>query len=315
PFQDASFRIDLEVREEKADKAEADKKEASEENFDVQTDPYMDSVQKILDAVRSKEFSSAKEAFSDNGYRIYNDLVMYGNAELLLEDTELKTFKLNDQMIVRSVPMKFSFPRNDTEFTENVVFTFNKEGKIDALTFALSDIAVNDILNKPDKFGTVEEKIQLIQFMEVYKTAYCLEKIDYIESIFADNALIIVGTVLKEGENIGEMYESLSNDKKVKYEKMGKQEYIRRLRKVFKTNEFVNIRFEDNKVEKRNNQKIYALEIKQKYYSANYSDEGYLFLLMDLRDMEKPQIYVRAWQPDSMKTDDRLQLADWKFDF
>jgi hypothetical protein len=77
---------------------------------------------------------------------------MYGNACVILDKTDLKKYKLNDQTIVRSVPMSFSFPRNDTKFVENVVFTFNKENLIDALTFSLSDVAANDILKNPRQF-------------------------------------------------------------------------------------------------------------------------------------------------------------------
>ena len=211
--------------------------------------------------------------------------------------------------------MSFSFPRNDTKFTENVVFTFNKDNLIDAITFSLSDKAASDIINKPESFGTDEDKIQLIQFMELYKTAYCLKQIGYIESIFADNALIIVGRMLQPDEKIGEMDGMFETGKRVRYDKMGKKEYINRLKMAFNSNEFININFEENTVEKKNRQKIYSLEIKQFYNSTNYSDEGYLFLLMDLRNIKEPKIYVRAWQPDSMKVADRLKLSDFKISF
>jgi hypothetical protein len=157
--------------------------------------------------------------------------------------------------------------------------------------------------------------MQIIHFMELYKTAYCLKQIGYIESIFADNALIIVGRMLKPDEKMGEMDGMFDTGKRVKYDKMGKKEYLDRLKKAFNSNEFVNISFEENTVQKKNKQKIYSIEIKQFYNSTNYSDEGYLFLLMDLRNIKEPKIYVRAWQPDSMKISDRLKLSDFKISF
>ena len=36
-----------------------------------------------------------------------------------------------------------------------------------------------------------------MEFMENYKTAYCLKRFDYIRDIFADDAVIIVGNVAK----------------------------------------------------------------------------------------------------------------------
>ena len=41
---------------------------------------------------------------------------------------------------------------------------------------------------------------------------------------------------------------------------------------------------------------VYAIQIKQDYFSANYGDTGYLFLLVDVNDPDKPIIHVRAWQ-------------------
>ena len=39
-------------------------------------------------------------------------------------------------------------------------------------------------------------------------------------------------------------------------------------------------------------------QIKQDYYSTNYGDQGYLFLMVDLNDPDKPIIKVRTWQPE-----------------
>ncbi len=312
PFPDSSYpSIPLIVEENEPEPV----KETESTVVEIEKDVHFEAVSHILEAINNKKYHEAKHLFTPEAYQAFNDLIMYGNAGILVCDAELKKYKLNDQTIVRSVPMSFSFPRNDTKFTENVVFTFNKDNLIDAITFSLSDRAASDIINKPESFGTDEDKIQLIQFMELYKTAYCLKQIGYIESIFADNALIIVGRMLQPDEKIGEMDGMFETGKRVKYDKMGKKEYINRLKMAFNSNEFININFEENTVKKKNKQKIYSLEIKQFYNSTNYSDEGYLFLLMDLRNIKEPKIYVRAWQPDSMKVADRLKLSDFKISF
>ncbi len=43
---------------------------------------------------------------------------------------------------------------------------------------------------------------------------------------------------------------------------------------------------------------VYAIQIKQDYYSTNYGDEGYLFLMVDINDPLNPIIKVRTWQPE-----------------
>jgi len=187
--------------------------------------------------------------------------------------------------------------------------------KIDHVSFALSDIAIKDIMTKPESFASVQEKLQVIQFMEYYKTAYCLKEYDYIDKVFAENALIIVGKTLKPDptQQISEMYSKLSNEK-VKYIKMSKKEYMDHLELVFKSNEFINIQFEDNQVKRfGGKERVYGIQIKQNYYSSNYADQGYLFLMMDLSNPKEPKIYVRSWQPDKNADGSVLGLRDFSF--
>ena len=41
---------------------------------------------------------------------------------------------------------------------------------------------------------------------------------------------------------------------------------------------------------------LYCIQIKQDYYSSNYGDSGYLFLMVDLNRPDAPIIKVRTWQ-------------------
>jgi hypothetical protein len=256
------------------------------------------TVSTVVEAVETGNADAVFEYFTPDGLNMYNALIAGGNVKVLpLVDT-LKLVELETETMVRSVPMKFSYRNNSREFVEQVVFTFNDEQKIDAVSFAISDKAISDIVSRSSRFGSTQDKYQLISFLEHYKTAYCLKRLDHIESIFADNALIIVGHVVKAAEPIDGMYAMAGNDK-VEFIELSKTEYLERLRKVFKSNEFVNIHFEDNIVKKVNgDSKIYGIQIKQDYYSATYADKGYLFLMIDLNDSLNPKIYVRTWQPE-----------------
>ena len=66
---------------------------------------------------------------------------------------------------------------------DGAVFTLNKEGKIDCLSFGLNKPAVDDIMNQTSWNDTVRNV--LINFLESYKTAYALKRYGvYINSIF-----------------------------------------------------------------------------------------------------------------------------------
>jgi hypothetical protein len=92
---------------------------------------------------------------------------------------------------------------------------------------------------------------------------------------------------------------------------MTKSQYIERLKQVFAKQEYVNIQFEDATVKKTNrDSERYQIIIKQHYYSTTYADKGYLFLLADISDPEKPVIHVLVWDEDKNAL---MDYAEWNF--
>ena len=74
---------------------------------------------------------------------------------------------------------------------------------------------------------------------------------------------------------------------------------MEQLERCFESNEFINIRFAENDIVKAGKGgEIYGIQIKQDYYSSNYGDTGYLFLMVDLNDPKQPIITVRVWMPE-----------------
>ena len=272
--------------------------------------PYQQTMGQILENLNVKNEIPDRDLFTDEGYAQFQKIINYGNARLLNDKMNLFAAKVNDEVTVRPVPMQFEFPNNNRKFTENLTFIFDKNNKINAVNFALSEKAINDILSKSDAWGTLENKYQIIQFMEYYKTAYCLKNVEFVQNVFADNALIIIGNVLKQDKPIENMYQKLDN---VEYIRLSKQEYIDRLKLVFRSNEYVNVSFEDNTVKRVNgDDKIYGIQIAQNYWSSNYADKGYLFLMIDLNDPQQPKIYVRSWQPQKNPDGSIIGLEDFQ---
>lgn len=272
------------------------------------------NLQKLITYIEQKNINVDPSIFTDEGLNAYNKLIKYGNATILNQSNELKIVKVNNEFFVRSIPMKFTFSRNH-QFVENVIFIFDGQGKITDINFSISHVAINDILSKEDRFATQEEKYFLIRFMENYKTAYCLKRIDYIQNVFDEDALIIVGNILKKQKLPENPYYSGLSTNEISYQRLTKSEYMERLKKIFSYNEFVNIHFEDNIVKKANKDiNIFGIQIAQHYTSDTYADKGYLFLLIDLRDTLKPVIHVRTWQPQKNEDGSIYGLEDFPFD-
>ena len=124
--------------------------------------------------------------------------------------------------------------------------------------------------------------------------SYVTKDIDFLEQLFSEKALIIVGNVVKQ-TTVGHNYLS---SKQVRYNVRTKREYLDRLREIFEKNKTVNVEFTDFTVKRHPTREgIYGVSVKQRYTSDLYSDEGYVFLLWDFRDETAPKIHVRTWQP------------------
>lgn len=255
---------------------------------------YKIAIYNVVDAIRKKNYASVETYFTPDGYELFNKLIAYGKAKVVDSSIDLSFAELNGYVTCRSVPMQFSFSAG-RKFVENVVFVFDKSNKIDNISFGLSEVAKEDIFySKP---WSQQAKEVLASFLENYKTAYALKRADYLESIFADDALIIVGNVVEKLEGSPEL--GYQNNRYVTTTKVSKEEYIARLKNVFRYNEFVNIKFANNEVRKMGKGgEVYAIQIKQDYFSDNYGDSGYLFLMVDVNNPQQPIIHIRAWQEE-----------------
>ena len=309
-MRNSYLTLDLKEVRVKADSLTATVQEAETHNgmrflAGQQADTCRQLMQKVEAAIRGKDYESLKPYCTEQGYDMFRRLLQYGNARIIRQP-EYKFLAYNGDITCRSLPMSFKFRNNNRVFVEDVVFRLNKEKKIDELAFGLNKPAVDDIMNQTAWGDTA--RMVLINFLESYKTAYGLKRLDYIQSIFSDDALIITGSVLKSS-GVGER-QPLNKDV-VKYTRYSKEEYLKKLGYIFGQNEYINLRFADNQIRKSGvGGEVYGIQIRQDYFSSNYGDTGYLFLMVDLNNPKTPVIHVRTWQPEK---DPDFGLIDLSF--
>ena len=154
--------------------------------------------------------------------------------------------------------------------------------------------------------------------MENYKTAYSLERIDYIRDIFADDAVIIVGNVVKRRPASSQSNDvrslSLKGQDLISYNRYTKKQYIEQLRRCFNRNDYINLKFSDYQVqwlEKFDKETLFAINLRQEYNSSTYADNGYLFLLVDMTNSDEPLIKVRTWQPNEVDISKLYNAGDF----
>ena len=99
---------------------------------------------------------------------------------------------------------------------------------------------------------------------------------------------------------------------KTDYVKLTKQNYINRQRKVFNAQKDIFLDFSSFDIIKKGNAKnVYGVEMRQSYTSTTYSDEGYLFLLINFSKRD-PLIYVRAWQPNEWSDSSLVRTTNFR---
>ena len=252
---------------------------------------------KVINAIKTKNYNSADDCFSEDGLEMYKKLLNYGQARIL-GNPQFSFYKMGKRVVCRSIPMAFSFKNNKRKFVEDVTFTFDENKKIECVAFGLGNQAKTDIFNKGVGAWSDYAKMVIATFLENYKTAFALKRLDYLESVFDDNATIITGHVIKKNPKLDvENQSAVFGDNKplIKYTRQTKSEYLRKLKMCFQSNQFINVRFADNDVVKMGaGGETYGIQIKQDYYSTNYGDQGYLFLMVDFNDPENPSIKVRT---------------------
>jgi len=270
---------------------------------------YRTTLERVVNAIKNRSYKNVSDCFSEEGMEMFQSLIMYGNARVI-NTNDCLFYQFGEDVIARSVQMSFSFKNGiRRNFVEDVVFTFNKDGKIDCIAFGLDEKAKNDILSKGK--WTPEARQTLIGFLETYKTAYALKRIDYLRTIFDDDAVIIVGHVANKMVSVSnDNGKTMRNQKYITTNRYTKDQYLRNLERCFRSNEFINIRFANNDVRKAKGEEEYGIQIKQDYYSATYGDEGYLYIQVDLEDRKQPIIKVRTWQPEP---DPKFGLFDMGF--
>lgn len=169
-------------------------------------------------------------------------------------------------------------------------------------------IVLNNNLEETD----AQSRRKILSYCEHFRTAYTTKDIDFLRQVFSDNALIIVGNVIRTGDKWRG-----TGTPVVSYAIRSKREYLERLDRIFKTNKSVNADFSDFHIMRHPSvEGIYGVTLRQQYSTDSYSDDGYLFLLWDFSNPSMPLIHVRAWQPRQAVADGEeiIDISDFNLD-
>lgn len=244
----------------------------------------------------SKNLKLPKERFTNDAMKEIG-LIWKGSA-MIFPPVNIKSrcLKTSRGYQVRGIPVDI-VEADANEKRQELTVDFLPDGKISNVSIAIEMHRYDQIMAEKSSDIDYARRQVIIDFVENFRTAYNRKDLKLLNSVYSDKALIITGKVIAEKPN-SDMDRLTLNNNKVVYIKQTKQEYLRKLANIFKLNKFVNVKFEDiDVVQHPKYDDIYGVTLKQYWHTSNYSDEGYLFLMIDFRDADNPLIQVRTWQP------------------
>ena len=195
----------------------------------------------------------------------------------------------------------------DGEKRREIYIDFDKTGKIVDFNFTMGMNMYTEILKKGEELGDLDRRMQIIDWCEHFAKAYCDKNMKFMQTIFSDDAIIITGkmTMQRVHTDMG-----MKDQAKVKYVQQTKLQYLSNLSRVFASNSYVKVKFEDYTVIRHGAKpNYYGVTLRQKWHTARYSDEGTVFLIWDFTNEEAPRILVRTWQPTTEKA---FKMGDFK---
>ena len=197
---------------------------------------------------------------------------------------------------IRGIPVRIMAADEDKQ-NQEIVVAFNALGLIDNVSISLENQRYKALMEEAEGIKDVARRQVIIDFVENFRTSYNRKDLKYLQQVYSDNALIITGRVVKT-VNTQEVAMKYLSEEKIKYVTQTKKEYLDKLAMVFKATKFLNVDFSDIEISQHPKYPdIYGVALKQGWRTDRYSDEGYLFLMIDFKDELNPLIQVRTWQP------------------
>lgn len=247
----------------------------------------------VMQALRSGSIEQCRKKFTAEGWEEFSKLMGYGKVTLM-DDIHLDYFADGDCVVCRGLPVSCRFNRGRV-FNEKLSFYIDSNStQITHVAMGLGREAMNDVvLGHLD--WSEKSRTRIVGFLEDYRTAYATKNLEYLDKVFDDNAVIVLGKRLQVAPQLNK--EGYMNNHRVQFTQLTKREFLRNLRRQFQSKDYINLHFSQNRIyQLQKGVERYGIEIKQDYYSSNYGDTGYLTLIFDLTNPDQPVIHVRTWQ-------------------
>lgn len=190
-----------------------------------------------------------------------------------------------------------------------ITIDLSPTGVIEDVNFAMGQSEYAELIRKGYELDDLDCRMQIIHWCEQFEDAYNKSDINFMETIFSDDAIIITGKITSRRVKSDI---ALKNPVKVQYVVQSKEQYLKGLRRLFSLGpKYLNVKFSEYKIVRHGSKpNYYGVTLKQDWSTGSgYKDQGTVFLVWDFTDETQPKIHVRTWQP---LTEEAFSLGDFK---
>ncbi|MBO4263186.1 MAG: nuclear transport factor 2 family protein [Bacteroidales bacterium] len=218
----------------------------------------------------------------------------------------LKGYEVRD-IEIEMLPLNESYTGAEIQ---DICIEFDTSGKITDFNLTLGMTTYVQFMREGSELNDLDRRMQILHYVEQFRTAYNKRDLDFLETVFSDDALIITGRVVQRGRS------DINLPPEIQYTRQSKRQYLDNLKKnAFDKNKnaWLNIVFDDIRIKRHGSKpNYYGVTLIQHWNASTYSDKGILFLVWDFTDEDKPKIHVRTWQPMETPKEKIITLNDFR---
>lgn len=240
---------------------------------------------------------------------------LWEDARFVCDESTYISKCLNDAQGYQIRALRITMKPLDSTYEQSLkrelTISLNKNGVITGVRPALENQEdISKIMSSTGGVADTYMRREILKWVEDFRCYYNEKNLRALEQIFSDDALIITGSVTTSQKRASDGVQFERGG--VKYTVQSKEQYIQGLRtKVFRPNSRLNVQFDHIEVVRHSAKPdYYGVKLHQLWDSSNYKDNGWLFLLWDFTDKDRPQIHVRTWQDMNEVAEDGVFSLD-----
>ncbi len=274
------------------------------------------NVLRFVEALDKKNSEVMKKEYGSDSFLSDKlvSLVKYNNPIPIDETIKADVNKTATGWEVRKLRVLTNYSSLNRQATEYLILDFDENGNFYDVNFGTVEQLYEQFAEQGMYGNDWGNRQTIVKFIEKYRSAFLTRNMPMLDSMFAEEAVIIVGRELKKGKKADNyQYSKMSESQPdIQYVQYTKKQYLANQKKAFQNQKDIFLGYSTFKINKKNNMPgTYGISMKQHYAATTYADEGHLFLLIDFLQ-DQPQIYVRSWQPREWSDDATIKLANFK---